>query len=75
MTNLKSILITGASSGIGEATARVFAANGWRVSMAARRIDRLDEIKKEIEAAGGQAAVHGPDDVGIQPVFTCCKFH
>lgn len=55
MTNLKSILITGASSGIGEATARVFAANGWRVSMAARRIDRLNEIKNEIEATGGQA--------------------
>ena len=55
MTDTKTILITGASSGIGEATARLFAAQGWKVSMAARRIDRLDEIKQDIEASGGQA--------------------
>lgn len=49
------IIITGASSGIGEATARLFGANGYRVVLAARRLDRLEALKAEIEASGGQA--------------------
>ena len=47
--------MTGASAGIGEATARWLAREGARVVMAARRLDRLDQIKREIEAAGGVA--------------------
>lgn len=49
------IIITGASSGIGEATARVFGANGYRVVLAARRLDRLEALKTDIEAKGGAA--------------------
>jgi NADP-dependent 3-hydroxy acid dehydrogenase YdfG len=49
------IIITGASSGIGEATARVFGANGYRVVLAARRLDRLETLKADIEAKGGSA--------------------
>ena len=49
------ILITGASSGIGAATARLFASHGYRVVMAARRLERLQEIEKEIKEAGGLA--------------------
>ena len=49
------ILITGASSGIGAASARLFAANGYRVVLAARRMERLQEIEKDIETLGGEA--------------------
>ena len=48
-------MVTGASSGIGEATARAMAAEGAIVSLAARRKDRLDELAASIGAAGGRA--------------------
>jgi NADP-dependent 3-hydroxy acid dehydrogenase YdfG len=48
-------LITGASSGIGDATARQLAEHGANVVVAARRKDRLDTLVSEIEAAGGTA--------------------
>ena len=55
---MKSILITGASSGIGRATAEAFLAKGWRVGLVARRIEMLEEV------AQGQAhAVVLPADV------------
>jgi NADP-dependent 3-hydroxy acid dehydrogenase YdfG len=52
----KVIIITGASSGIGEATARLLASKGAKVVLGARRTDRLQQIAAEIEAAGGAVA-------------------
>ena len=51
----KVAAITGASSGIGEATALALAHAGAAVSLAARRGDRIDELAKRIEADGGRA--------------------
>jgi NADP-dependent 3-hydroxy acid dehydrogenase YdfG len=52
----KVVAITGASSGIGEATARHLASCGAIVVLGARRTDRLDRLVTEITAAGGTAA-------------------
>ena len=51
----KVVLITGASSGIGEAMARVLAASGAKVVLGARRTERLEKIVAEIRQAGGVA--------------------
>ena len=57
----KVVLITGASSGIGEATARALARHGATVVLGARRLARLEELASEITAAGGKAAARALD--------------
>ena len=56
-TKSKVALVTGASSGIGAATAKALAANGLIGGIAARRVNKLEELRNEIEAAGGKAFV------------------
>jgi short-subunit dehydrogenase len=53
--NNKVVLITGATSGFGEDAARLFAKEGCRVVLAARRLDRLQSLAEEIQNAGGEA--------------------
>src|SRR5258708_22966568 len=56
-------LITGASAGIGSELARVFASNGHRLALVARRADRLATLAGEIPAAGGPAPILIPCDL------------
>jgi short-subunit dehydrogenase len=57
----KSVLVTGASSGIGAALAREFTYRGWHVALVARRIEKLEVLAAELRAAGGKASVHRGD--------------
>ncbi len=51
----KVVIITGASSGFGASAARLFSQEGCKVVLAARRLDKLEELAKEIRANGGDA--------------------
>lgn len=46
--NVKTAIITGASSGIGQACAEIFAKGNWNIVVTARRIEKLDELKKRL---------------------------
>ncbi len=59
--NDKVILITGASSGLGESSARLLANRGARLVLVARRAERLEQLVNEIRAAGGDAVYQVAD--------------
>jgi NADP-dependent 3-hydroxy acid dehydrogenase YdfG len=63
MSNIgeKVVVITGASSGVGESTARLLARNGAKVVLGARRRDRIDALVTDIIAKGGSALGYKTD--------------
>ena len=64
----KTALVTGASSGLGRRFAMVLATAGARVAIAARRTDRLDELAREIAAAGGTALAVAMDVTSVESI-------
>ena len=66
----KVVVITGASSGLGEVTARYLAARGAAVVLGARRADKLEHIAGEIYAAGGKVEVVATDVTSREQVQT-----
>ncbi len=60
-TEARTALVTGASSGIGAATARALGELGWAVAIGARRIERLEEVASDVEKAGGRPFAHALD--------------
>ena len=71
----KNVLITGASSGLGAGMARILAAKGHHLALTARRVDRLEALKAEIEAAHPdvEVVVHALDVNDHDQVFAVFK--
>ncbi|PIH61495.1 SDR family oxidoreductase [Paenibacillus sp. LK1] len=72
MSNVKGkvVVITGASSGIGEATARLLAEQGAHVVMGARRVDRLETLASSILSEGGSVEYHTLDVTQLEEMQT-----
>lgn len=73
MTDAPVILITGASSGIGSATARLFATKGYRVVLAARRFERLHSLAEEVADQGGRAIAVQTDMARLEEIQALVK--
>jgi short-subunit dehydrogenase len=71
----KTILITGASAGLGRGMAREFARSGHNLALCARRTDRLTELKEELSAAhpGIQISIRALDVMNYDQVFEVFK--
>ncbi len=67
----KVALVTGASSGLGARFAKVLASAGATVALAARRMDRLKELRAEIDSEGGEAHVYPLDVTNVASIRAC----
>jgi NADP-dependent 3-hydroxy acid dehydrogenase YdfG len=76
MSNIqnKVVLITGASSGIGEAAARLIAAKGAHVVLGARRTERLEKLGGEISSEGGSASARALDVTDMSSMQAFVEF-
>lgn len=72
--NEKVVVITGASSGIGEATAKLLGRRGARVVLGARRLDRLERVAADVRAYGGTAEVRAVDVTKREEVEALVRF-
>ena len=72
MSNVKGkvVVITGASSGIGESTARLLAQHGAHVVIGARRVDRLETLASSIRLEGGSVEYHSLDVTRLEEMQT-----
>ncbi|WP_063564915.1 SDR family oxidoreductase [Paenibacillus sp. O199] len=72
MSNIKGkvVVITGASSGIGEATARLIAEQGAHVVIGARRVERLEALASSIRSEGGSVEYHTLDVTQLEEMQT-----
>ena len=70
----KIALVTGASSGLGARFARVLAANGAQVVLASRRVERLKELRAEIESDGGAAHVVAMDVTDLASIRSAVAY-
>lgn len=73
-TQPKVILVTGASSGIGEATTRLLASQGHHLVIGARRTERLEKLAKEIRASGGSVRYRALDVASAKDVNDFAEF-
>jgi len=69
----KVVIVTGASSGIGEAAARQFGRQGAKVVLAARRVERLESVAQEITALGAEALVVQADLSKLEDIQSLIK--
>jgi NAD(P)-dependent dehydrogenase (short-subunit alcohol dehydrogenase family) len=69
----RTVIVTGASSGIGRETALLVAARGGIPLLVARRTEELDKVREEIEAAGGRAGVYSVDLTDEESVDAAVK--
>lgn len=70
----KVVIVTGASSGIGEATARLLAQEGAHIVVGARRLEKLDALASGIRAEGGSIAVQQLDVTKLQQMQAIVQF-
>jgi len=69
----QTVVVTGASAGVGRAIVHQFARARWRIGLIARDFEALDEVKREVEDLGGTAVVAAADVSDADAVFAAAE--